>query len=602
MVLFPKRLGVVLAVPALLVLAAGLGAYLKVARDVRGALAQPARNRADLRLVPLPEQARIERWGGGEVEAVAGAGDDLTTAGGFGVRDSAGDLSWGLPTLGAAALTLWRGRPALGLAAGGLYLRRDGRWEELLSGFGTLHVRTLCESSGGQLWIGAREGLFRAAWGAPVLERLDPAPVRSIALGEGGLLVAGGEEGLRRVSPGRVTPLAAPDPWIDWVGLCGGDLWVVSAAGLARGPVDGALAPVAGGEDVASAAVVGSRVYAAGGGRLLRYEGSGNGAEEFLPARPRKLLAASGQVFADTEAGLYRQAGSGWVLARPRSMALPPGSAHVSALGLLGSRLVLGAFDGGLALGQPAGQDWAWSRMPGAPAWAVNAILTSGDGLYVASLRGAARFDGRRWTAMPGGAEGPAFALAATRDGIAVGYGQGLLLPGSRFLSAFHGLPGNQTLALAGGDPLFVGTPSGLGAVSGSKVAWRVTAGEGRLPHPWVTALALRADALYIGTYGGGVARRTAGGPPQGRFQPFPETDGFKVNPGCLVEAGGRLFLGTDGQGLFRLSQDGSRFEPLRLALPSPRITAILPGADALYVGTDEGLARLRLPLADGGA
>ena len=95
--------------------------------------------------------------------------------------------------------------------------------------------------------------------------------------------------------------------------------------------------------------------------------------------------------------------------------------------------------------------------------------------------------------------------------------GQGLLLPGSRFLSAFHGLPGNQALALAGGEPLYVGTPSGLGAVSGSRVAWRVTAGEGRLPHPWVTALALRGDGLYIGTYGGGVTRPGAVPPQPGR-------------------------------------------------------------------------------------
>jgi ligand-binding sensor domain-containing protein len=99
------------------------------------------------------------------------------------------------------------------------------------------------------------------------------------------------------------------------------------------------------------------------------------------------------------------------------------------------------------------------------------------------------------------------------------------------------------------------------------------------------------------------VARRMAAdGNPKGRFEAFPETEGLKVNTGCLVEAGGRLFLGTDGQGLFRLSRDGSRFEPLRLALPSPRVTAILPAADALYVGTDEGLARLRLPLPDEGS
>jgi hypothetical protein len=604
MVLFPKRPRTVLAAFGLLALAASAGAWLKLARDVRGALALPSRDHAGLRLLPVPEPGtRIERWGGGEVEAVAGTEPGLTTAGAFGVRDGTGDLSWGLPTLHASALALWRGRPVLGLAAGGVFLRRDGRWEELTTGFGALHARTLQEDAGGRLWIGAREGLFRAAWGAPALERLDRAPVRALALADGGVVVAGGEEGLRRIEPGRATVLAAPDPWIDWVGLCGGELWLVTPAGLARGPLDGNLAPVPGGEDAVSAAVAGTRVYAAGGGRLLRFEAGGRGVEEFLPARPRRLLAASGRVFADTDAGLYRQTASGWALALPRPPALPPGSAHISALGLLGSRLVLGVFNGGLALGEPRAGDWAWSALPGAPAWAVNAILPSGNGMYVASLRGAARFDGRRWTPMGEAGSGPAFALAATRSGIAVGYGQGLLLPGSRFLSAFHGLPGNQALALAGGEPLYVGTPSGLGAVSGSRVAWRVTAGEGRLPHPWVTALVLRGDGLYIGTYGGGVARRVASdGSPKGSFEAFPETEGFKVNAGCLVEAGGRLYLGTDGRGLFRLSRDGARFEPLALPLPSPRITAILPGPDALYVGTDEGLARLPLSLPDGGS
>ncbi len=600
MALFPKRSRAVLAGLGLLALLAGTGAWIGLTREVKRALAASPRNEAPLRWSPVraPER-RIERWGGGEVAAVAGA-QALTTAGAFGVRDEAGDLSWGLPSLNASAMTFWRGRPVVGLAAGGLFLRRDGRWEELLTGQGALHVRILQESAGGQLWIGAREGLFRTAWGAPALERLDGAPVRALALGEGGLVLAGGEEGLRRVEPGRVTQLAAPDPWIDWVGLCAGEVWLVTPAGLARGPLGGPLAPVAGGEDAASAAVAGDAVYALGGGRLLRF-GEGRAAEEFLPAPARRLLADSGQVFADTAAGLYRRAASGWVLARPRPDCLPPGAAHVSALGLMGSRLVLGAFDGGLALGETGAAGWAWSPLPSAPAWAVNAILAGGDGLYVASLRGAARFDGARWTALGDPATGPAFALAATRDGIAVGYGQGVLLPGARLLSAFHGLPGNQALALCAGAQLFVGTPSGLGAVSGGKVAWRVTAGEGRLPHPWVTALADRAEGLYIGTYGGGVARRVAvAGSPKGRFEAFPETQGFKVNPGCLVEAGGRLFMGTDGQGLFRLSRDGARFEPLSLPLPSGRVTALLPGPGALWVGTDEGLARLPLPLADG--
>ena len=133
---------------------------------------------------------------------------------------------------------------------------------------------------------------------------------------------------------------------------------------------------------------------------------------------------------------------------------------------------------------------------------------------------------------------------------------------------------------------------------------WRVKAGEGKLPHPWITALALKGGDLYLGTYGGGVALRAA---PRdqprsvGAFTAFPETAGLKVNTGALVEAAGRLYLGTDGRGLWRLSADGSRFEPLKVRLPSPRVTALLESPNALYVGTDEGLARIPLPIPDEG-
>jgi ligand-binding sensor domain-containing protein len=269
----------------------------------------------------------------------------------------------------------------------------------------------------------------------------------------------------------------------------------------------------------------------------------------------------------------------------------------VGALALLHSRLVAGFFDGGLAVAAPANGSLAWQGVPGSSAWGVNALLPAGGVLYVASLRGAARFDGTRLQAIEG--PGAAFSLAPTSEGVAIGYGQGVLLPGVRLLSAFHGLPGNQALALASGQSLFVGTPSGLGAVEGRRVRWRVTAGEGRLPHSWVTALAVSGDGLYVGTYGGGVARRTGGGADDaGGYHAFPETEGLKVSAGCLVEANGRIYAGTDGGGLFRLSLDRRRFQPLALPLPSLRVSALLAVPGALYVGTDEGLARVPLPVA----
>lgn len=600
-----NRRRALLAAFGVLGLAFGLVAYFRVAREVHKALNVKAKTSESLEYVPLaPPLMQVQRWGGGEVEALAVSTSSLIAAGQFGVNDESGDLSESLPGLQASALALWRGRPVAALTAGGLFLRREGPWEELRTGYGQLHVRTLLESPGGELMIGAREGLFRTAWGANRLERLDAAPVKSMALGEGGILVAGGEEGLRLLSGNRVTLLPSPDPWVEWVGIVKNVVDVITPLGLARGPLEGTLVPVSGGEDVISAAQLGNDTFAITEGRLLRFRRSSQPSEEFLPAAPRKVFAAAGNLFIDTGAGLYRRTKSGWVLARPRPQSLPPGSCHVNALAFHDSHLVVGLFNGGLAMGNAKNPTQGWWSVPGSEAWGVNALLSAGGRLQVASLRGVTQFDGKRLVALDGKEQGAAFALAATRDGLAIGYGQGVLLPGSRLLSAFHGLPGNQALALASGESLFVGTPSGLGAINGSRMAWRVSAGDGKLPHPWVTALLLQGEELFIGTYGGGVTRRLARRSepsPVGTFQPFLETEGLKVNPGCLVEGNGRLYLGTDGRGLYRLSADGKRFLALKVPLPSQHITAILPSLEALFVGTNEGLVRIPLPIADEG-
>jgi len=596
---------------ALGLIAAGgvLGAYLKLRREVGHALEGPLRSSAPLQFVTLARQEHpLDRWGVGDVEGVALVSGTLVTAGGFGVADEKGDLGLSLPTLRVTALTSWREHAAVGLASGGVFLLREGQWEELRSGFGLLHVRALQEGAGGELWIGAREGLYRVAWGAKTVDRVDAVPVKSIALGEGGEVFAGGEEGLRRIDGLRASAVPTPDPWVEWVGVMGQELRVITPLGLAKGFFDGTLTVVSGGEDASAAALLGPQCFAVVKGRLLRFEADGHATEELLPTPALRVFTAQGHVFVDTAQGLLRRSASGWVVARPRPSAFPPGSSHVNALAQLDSRLVVGLFNGGLLIGEDTGQGRSsmlrWRAVPGSTAWGVNALFNGGGSLYVASLRGASRFDGQKLQPLEGGDVGAAFSLAATPGGIAVGFGQGVSLPGGRFLSAFHGLPGNQALALAAGPQLYVGTPTGLGAIAGQRVAWRVTAGEGKLPHPWITALLLQGDTLFIGTYGGGVVRRTASpSNPQGpgQFDAFPETEGLKVNTGCLVEAGGRLYLGTDGKGLYRLSQDGRRFLPVRVPLPSPHVTTILPAKDGLFVGTDEGLARLNLPLPDEG-
>ncbi|MBL0311635.1 MAG: hypothetical protein IPP78_02755 [Holophagaceae bacterium] len=602
----PIRNRLIIAGAALLFLGGGV-AWWRISRQVRQAFDTPTRNLQALQFAPLAMPSmQVEHWGGGEVSALGLSPDGLITAGAFGVFDGNGDITAGLPTLHVSALALWRGRAVVGLAAGGLFLRRDKAWEEARTGFGTLHVRDLRETPGGELLIGAREGLFRAAWGANVVERLDGTPVRSIAAGSGGTLFAGGEQGLKRLGGMQALAVPTTDPWVDGIATLGKELVVLTPKGLARGPLEGPLLPVSGAEDASAFAVLGAQVFAVSEGRLLRFEASGRPSEELLSSKVIKVFASEGVLFADTESGLFQRMSSGWTLARPRPASLPPGPCHVNALARQGERLVVGLFNGGLAIGATSGNTWMWSAVPGSVAWGVNALLNAGGTLHVASLRGFARLEGGMLRPIEPLDAGAAFSLASTREGVVVGFGQGVLLPGSRLLSAFHGLPGNQALALVQGpeesDPLFVGTPSGLGAISGSRVAWRTLAGDGKLPHPWVTALAYHGADLYVGTYGGGIVRRItshSGPAGPGSFEAFPETAGLKVNTGCLVEAGGRLYMGTDGRGLWRLSADRSHFAPVRVPLSSSHVTAILAGKDALFVGTDEGLVRLPLSLPE---
>lgn len=546
-------------------------------------------------------------WGSGNVEGVAITEGGVVIAGGFGVKRGDERLD-GLPSLGATALALWRGRPVVALASGGLFRRDGDRWLEISTGWGRLHVRALSESPAGELYAGAQEGLFRAAWGAATMDRLLDRPVRSIAFGPG-FALAGGESGLFRVEPSVTTVVATPDPWIESVAIDNDDLFVVTATGLARGAISGPLAPVGGSADVLNGVAVHDRYFAIGAApsRAVRIFGPGKTIEELLPARPRKLIAASGQLFADTDLGLYRRTGDGWRMAAPRPDSSLPGSGHVGAIASMGGSLLVGMFDGGLAVSETSGAALAFRAVDGSSAWGVNAIEAAGGTIHVASLRGLCAYDGHKL--VPEDGAGAAFALAATPRGMAAGCGSGLLLPSGRLISAFHGLPGNQVQALAAGTLLYAGTPSGLGAVdvsdpNGARVRWRMTQGDGKLPHPWVTALARTGDALWIGTYGGGVARLPLGPRADtrdpGTPERYPETYGLKVNPGCVMAVAGAIYAGSDDRGLFCLERGASRFEPVRVPLPSARITALHATSDALWVGTDQGLARLPLAFRDG--
>lgn len=611
----------------LTLVAFGIGAWILNRRVDQALETAPSAEQA-VEFVAVPERTPLPFWGSEDVEAVVALPGGLYAAGGFGVARletppdarAAGfdriDISMPLPTRRARALSAWRTDLAAGLDLEGLFVYRDGSWSEVRSGFGRLHVRALVETAAGELWIGAREGLFRMGFGERTMTRLHRSPVRSLAAADGGRLVSGGETGLFLTQGGVTAPMRIEglDPtWIEGLAVFDRRIYAVTPVGLLGESADGVMRPVLNGDGVGSIAVLGDRLFAAADSpeaSLRRFDAQGRLQVEQLPSPARRVFAVDDRLMADTENGLAERSGETWRVRSGRLHEESFGHAHVGALASYRDRLVVGFFDGGLAqlapvspLGVPslpriALQDVPMILRPLATApspqvWAVNDLLDAGGVLHIASLRGAFRFDGSRITAVEG--SGAAFSLAQTGGGVAIGYGEGVLLPERKLLSAFHGLPGNQATALAAAEGgLLVGTPSGLGYVEDRKVRWRVASGEGKLPHPWVTAILPMEGSVLIGTYGGGLARRVGAMSGPGEWRPFLETEGLKINTGCLIRvaANGRVYAGTDGTGLFRLSIDGTRFEPLKLSLPSQRVTALFERDGFLYIGTDEGLTR----------
>lgn len=593
---------------ALLVLALGAGfALLRLDRAVSREASPEALRAGSVR--PLAFRA-LERTGGRAVvageAAVLGAaeiGGELWLASGRGLEAGTRrlDVLDGLPSLRVSAVASWRGTPVFALERSGWGRVTPAGLEMATSGFGDLEVRSIVETEGGELLLGAREGLFRAAFGSGEIERLDTSPVRAVAVLPGGEVAAGGEAGLRVVSPSGATPraVATPEPWVESLAFSGGLLWAATPAGAAAGPPSSArLETLARGADATSGVAWNggfSFVATEGPPRVSLLLPDGARRETPAPERFRRLFVAEGRLLADGPSGLFGlDPARGFALVRPAPPSLP--LPHVNALAADGSRLWLGFFDGGVASADPRATPLRPEPVASSDAWGVNALLPSGGAVWAATLRGAYRLAGGEARVLEGA--GGAYALASTPGGVAVGYAQGVLLPGQRLLSAWHGLPGNQAYALAAeGDALWVGTPTGLGRVEGRRVTERVLPGEGKLPHPWVTALHAGRDGLWVATYGGGIAVRRAGEGPAA-WEPFPQTRGLRVNAGALLALpDGRLCAGTHGAGVWCSDRARSRFARVDLPLPSPDVfslAAFPPDApELLFAGTSEGLLRV---------
>ncbi len=140
-------------------------------------------------------------------------------------------------------------------------------------------------------------------------------------------------------------------------------------------------------------------------------------------------------------------------------------------------------------------------------------------------------------------------------------------------------------------DTLVAGTLGGVSLLKNGLVQASLTTANSALRQNWMTASAALGKDLYLGTYGSGVIRLDE----HLNVQTFREFSGRRVeiNANAMLVTGRALYAGTAGQGLAILRRGQERWQFIETGLPSANVTALAADDSFLYVGTDNGLAKI---------
>ncbi len=319
-----------------------------------------------------------------------------------------------------------------------------------------------------------------------------------------------------------------------------------------------------------------------------------------------QLFTSGDATFAVARNGLYRMNahGFGWepVL---QAAAAALSDRNISALATDASgRLWVGYFDRGLDVLAP--DNSRSSHVEDEHVFCVNRILLDAktSTIDVATANGLVRFDSRFngsgneqqvLTRADGLIANHVTDVAAYRDGLALATPAGLTFldsSGARSMYAFHGLVNNHVYALGvSGDELVAGTLGGLSVLEKGDVTANYTTATSNLKHNWITAVVPVGPEWMVGTYGAGIV----GLDHSGHFRTFENGSGpFEVNPNAMLVTSGYVLAGTLGKGLYLYDRQSGRWSVIDQGLPSLNVTALAAGGGYIYIGTDNGLVRIR--------
>lgn len=168
-----------------------------------------------------------------------------------------------------------------------------------------------------------------------------------------------------------------------------------------------------------------------------------------------------------------------------------------------------------------------------------------------------------------------------------------------RVLSTVQGLPNNAVYTtLQTDEKLYAGTLGGLVEIERNRVTRTFKDSNSKLDTNWITALADAGGRIFIGTYGGGVFELL----PSGDIRAFAgETGKFVVNPNAMFDDGSRLYIGTL-EGVKILDLKTQEWKTIKQILPSETVLSITGDGKNIYVGTANGIARIENSYFENGA
>ena len=410
-----------------------------------------------------------------------------------------------------------------------------------------------------------------------------------------------------------------PDPWVLSLAVQGENVYVGTPTGVAAfsaGRPDRILAAgffarsllireetLAVGTLAEGVVEVPLHVRPARRGRSSRLQGTP------VPERVEKLLSISGQLHALAPDGLYaplqglENETSSWAPVVERGNAVLT-DRNISALSVDGAgRLWVGYFDRGLDIVAPDGSQA--KHVENEYVFCVNRILhnSTRNLTAVATANGLVFFDsaGRQRQVLrrsEGLITSHVTDVALSSGGLTVATPAGLTFldnydeGGPRSLYAFHGLVNNHVYALGSlGDRLLAGTLGGLSILENGEVRENFTTRNSRLEHNWITAIVPFHSDWFVGTYGAGVLRLDA----EGNWSSFSDFSApFVVNPNAMAATESRVYAGTLQHGLSIYNKTSRRWTRVTAGLPSVNVTALTLDDGYLYLGTDNGLVRIR--------